>query len=136
MIISTTGECALKKNSATFVFPQCDINQFNQSMEISFFSCVFFHNHSRITGLQGKGEGISLTPQYHFHPLHRYLDISRAITAESSPLHRGGSNRTGSSFSIHGSGETFPLINDVIICKYISYKCLRKGAVVLYRYIM
>ena len=24
---------------------------------------------------------------YHFYPLHRHLDISRAITAESSPLH-------------------------------------------------
>ena len=53
-----------------------------------FFSMwVFFHEHSRITGLQGKGEGISLTPHYHFHPLHRHLDINRAITAESSPLH-------------------------------------------------
>ena len=39
-----------------------------------FFSIwTFFHNHSRITGLQGKGEGISLTPHYHFHPLHRYF---------------------------------------------------------------
>ena len=62
-----------------------------------FFSIwVFFHNHSRITGLQGKGKGISLTPHYHFHPLHRYLDISPAITAESSPLHIGSSlTRTG-----------------------------------------
>ena len=59
-----------------------------------FFSIwVFFHEYSRITGLQGKGEGISLTPHYHFHPLHRHLDISRAITAESSPLHID-SNRT------------------------------------------
>ena len=57
---------------------------------------VFFHEHSRITGLQGKGEGISLTPHYHFHPLYRYLDISRAITADSSPLLTGSSrNRTG-----------------------------------------
>ena len=48
---------------------------------------VFSHNHSRITGLQGKEEGISLTPHYHFHLLHRHLDISRAITAKSSPLH-------------------------------------------------
>ena len=48
---------------------------------------VFFHKHSQIMGLQGKGEGISLTPHYHFHPLHTHLDISRAITAESSPLH-------------------------------------------------
>ena len=55
---------------------------------VVFFSVwVFFHNHSQITGLQGKAEGISSTPQYHFRPLHRYLDISRAITADSSPLH-------------------------------------------------
>ena len=43
--------------------------------------------NTRITGLQGKGEGISLTPHYHLHPLHRHLDISREITAESSSLH-------------------------------------------------
>ena len=57
---------------------------------------VFFHEHSRSTGQQGKGEGIYLTPLYHFHPLHGHLDISRAITAESSPLHIAGSQtRTG-----------------------------------------
>ena len=57
-----------------------------------FFSIwVFFHEHSRITGLQEKGEGISLTPHYPFHPLHKHLDISRAIAAESSPLHIGSS---------------------------------------------
>ena len=57
-----------------------------------FFSIgVFFHYHSRITGLQGKGEGISLTPHYHLHPLHRNLDICRAINADSSPLHIGSS---------------------------------------------
>ena len=62
-----------------------------------FFSIwVFFHEHSRITGLQGKGEGISLTPHYHFHSFHRQLDITRAITAESSPLHIASSRtRTG-----------------------------------------
>ena len=62
-----------------------------------FFSIwVFFHEHSRFTGQQGKGDGIYLTPLYHFHPLHRHLDISRAITAESSPLHIAGSRtRTG-----------------------------------------
>ena len=42
-----------------------------------------FTNH-RTTG---EGETISLTPHYHFHPLHRHLDIGRAITVESSPLH-------------------------------------------------
>ena len=50
---------------------------------------VFFYNHLWITELQGKGKekGISLIPHYNFHPLHRHLNISWAITAESSPLH-------------------------------------------------
>ena len=53
-----------------------------------FFSIwVFFHEHWRIIGLQGKREGISLTPHYHFYPLHRHLGVSRAIAAESSLLH-------------------------------------------------
>ena len=66
-----------------------------------FLSVLFFYLgfllrtfNSRITGSQGKGEGISLTPHYHFHPLHRHLGISWAITAESSPLHIA-SSRTG-----------------------------------------
>ena len=65
----------------------------------NFISCtvwVFFHDYSQFTGLQGKGEAISLTPHYHFHLLHRNLDISRAVTAESSPLHITSSRtRTG-----------------------------------------
>ena len=41
-------------------------------------------------------EGISLTPHYHFHTLHRHLDISRAIAVEGSPLHIANNrNRTG-----------------------------------------
>ena len=60
----------------------------NHSFFFFFLSIwVFFHEHSRITRLQGKGEGISLTPHYHFCLLHRHLDISQAITAEISPLH-------------------------------------------------
>ena len=42
---------------------------------------VFFHEHSRFTGEQGKGEAISLTPLYHFHPLHGHLDVNWGITA-------------------------------------------------------
>ena len=57
----------------------------------------FFHQHSRVTELLGKGERISFTPHYHFNALHRHLDSSRAITAESSPLHIASSGtRTGS----------------------------------------
>ena len=37
-----------------------------------------------------------LTPLYHFQSLHRHLDISRAITTDSSPLHVASSpTRTG-----------------------------------------
>ena len=61
-------------------------------LKVAFFSIwVFFQEHSRVTGLQGKWEGIPLTLRYHFHPFHRHLDISRAITAESSPLHMASS---------------------------------------------
>ena len=43
-----------------------------------------------------KGEDISLTPLYHFHPLHRGRNIGWAITPEGSPLHIGSrSTRTG-----------------------------------------
>ena len=52
-----------------------------------FFCWFLFHKHSRITRLQGKGEGVSLTPHYHFYLFYRHLDISRAITAESSRAH-------------------------------------------------
>ena len=43
---------------------------------------MIFFKHSWLTGKQGKGEVIFLTPLYHFYPLHSYLDISWAITAE------------------------------------------------------
>ena len=77
-----------------------------------FFSMwVFFHEHSRITGLEGKGEGVSLTPHYHFDPLHRHLDISRAITAESSPLHIA-SSRTRTGFPSALFRETKKLAGD------------------------
>ena len=68
----------------------------------SFSIWVFCHEHSRTTGLQGKGGGgISWTPHYHFHPLHNHLDISRAITADSSPLHIASNRtRTGNLLSV------------------------------------
>ena len=48
-----------------------------------FLSLGFFHEHSQFTGQQGKREGLYLTPLKNFHPLHRHLDISRAITVGS-----------------------------------------------------
>ena len=51
----------------------------------AFFLCGFsFTNIHDSQDCRGEEEeGISLTPHYHFHPLHRRLDISRAITAGS-----------------------------------------------------
>ena len=51
--------------------------QFSIVLAATFFflSGFIFHEHLRITGLQGKREGISLTLHYHFHPLHRHLGI-------------------------------------------------------------
>ena len=51
-----------------------------------FFYLSFFQEHVRFAGQQEKGEAISLTPLYHFQPLHRHLDINWAITAERLPL--------------------------------------------------
>ena len=56
---------------------------------------IFFHEYLWFTEQQVKGEDISLYLFYHFYPLHRHLDISLVIAAESSPLHIAGSrNRT------------------------------------------
>ena len=38
---------------------------------------VFFYGHSPFTGQQEKRECIYLTPLYHLHLFHRYLDISQ-----------------------------------------------------------
>ena len=38
--------------------------------------------------MQGKGEGISLTPHYHFHPPQRRLDINWEVAAELADLKR------------------------------------------------
>ena len=55
--------------------------------------CIYFLFRYSFTNIhdsqdnRGRGEAISLTPLYHFHPLHRHVDTSWTITAESSPLH-------------------------------------------------
>ena len=46
-----------------------------------------FTNHTTA----GEEGGHVITPHYHFHPLHRHLNINRVITAERSPLHIGSS---------------------------------------------
>ena len=49
---------------------------------LGFFSRPFMNHRT-----EWKEKGISLTHDYHFHKHHRHLDISRAITAESLPVH-------------------------------------------------
>ena len=50
----------------------------------SFFSIwVFFHEHSRFTGQQGREKGISSTTLYHFHSFHRHQDIIRQLLQRS-----------------------------------------------------
>ena len=53
---------------------------------------TFFHRgflSESFTNQRNAGErkGNSVTPHYHFHLLHRHVDFSRMIAAESSPLH-------------------------------------------------
>ena len=74
-------------------------NAANASLLI-FCVSVVFHEHSRFKGQQDKREAISITPLYHFYSLHRHLDISWVITAESSPLHLASSRtQTGNLWS-------------------------------------
>ena len=81
----------------TLLFGNCPIDAHTNTQILNatiffFFIRVFFHDHSRITGLQGNGDGISLTPHYHFYPFHRHL--------ENSPLDIGSSRtRTGNQVS-------------------------------------
>ena len=87
-----------------------------------FFIWVFFHEQSRFTGQQGKGEAISLSPLYHFDPLHRYLDISRVITAESSPLHIASSQtRTRNLWFPSASHQVLVVYLILLLSFYISY---------------
>ena len=56
------------------------------SLSLSLSLSVFFSRTFTNQRTAGEREGISLTPLYHFYLLHRYLDISPAITPESSTI--------------------------------------------------
>ena len=64
-------------NPSQWFFQKCIFQIEYQALvcDFYFFSIwVFFYEHLQFTG-------------HHFDPLHRHLHISRAIAAESSPLH-------------------------------------------------
>ena len=52
------------------------------------FLSGFFHEYSRFTEQQGKGEAIYLQLFFYFHSLHRHLDISWVIAAEVTSAHK------------------------------------------------
>ena len=65
-----------------------------QSSAYNFYLFIYFFYLgflSRISVVHRTVVAISLAPLYHFHPLHRHSDISRATAAESSLLHKGSS---------------------------------------------
>ena len=71
-----TRNCAMTRWLMPVLFYQASVSYFSKYFKSKFlynifFSIwVFFHEHSQITGLQRKGEGICLTPHYYLHPLH------------------------------------------------------------------
>ena len=82
-------------SSSTILRESVFVVKHNSLFMFLFSIWFFFHKYSRFTGQQVKGEVISLYPFYHFYPLHRHLDISWVIAADSSPLRKAGSrNRT------------------------------------------
>ena len=69
--------------------PKSDFNKVTNQLFFSIW--VFFHEHSQFTGQQGKGGGYLYNSSLPLPPLQKHLDISRAITAESSALRIAGS---------------------------------------------
>ena len=72
---------------------ECNLYDKETFFLLSGFSFTTIHESQ---DCRGRGRAFFLTPHYPFHRLHRHLDISRTITAESSPLHIASSRtRTG-----------------------------------------
>ena len=72
---------------ATSCFKVVKFNITQYSFSAFFFHLCFLSQTFTIHKTAWEVEDISLIPFYHFYPLHRHLDISWVVTAESSPLH-------------------------------------------------
>ena len=87
-----------------------------------FSICVFFQEHLRFTGHQGKGEGNLFNSSL---LLSRHLEISRTITGESSPL-LIASNRTRSGNHWFASASHLPLsyalLNSLSYTPYTNFR--------------
>ena len=72
---------------------------------------------------QEKGEGISLIPHYNFHLLYRRLGISRAITAESSPLYIASSRtQTKNLFFPKGRKSPTTMLRILYLTEHFDYE--------------
>ena len=66
LLLGLDSQSISEVNKGEFIFS-------DPYLDIFLSVLVFFHKHSRMTGMQGKGKGIQLSPHYHFHPLLRHL---------------------------------------------------------------
>ena len=64
LLLGLDSQSIFEVNKGEFIFSDTYLDIFLSVL-------VFFHKHSRMTGMQGKG--IQLSPHYHFHPLLRHL---------------------------------------------------------------
>ena len=75
------------------------------------------------TSGEGGGGGISLTPLCYFHLLYRHLDVSRAITAETSPLHIASSQ-------LQVANSQLQVANSKLLTSKLRVLCVDYGAAV------
>ena len=75
---------------STFICPSGKSMHHFIKAKSPFLKIYFFPTWIFFTDIQEsqstRGRRYSLIPPHHFHQLHRYLDISLAITVDSSPL--------------------------------------------------
>ena len=78
------------------------MNLADTSTHINFYftSELSFTNIDDSQDSKGRSEDISLSPLYHFHLLHRHLEISWMATGESSPVHIASSRISTENLSI------------------------------------
>ena len=78
------------------------MNLADTSTHINFYftSELSFTNIDDSQDSKGRSEDISLSPLYHFHLLHRHLDISWMATGERSPVHIASSRTSTENLSI------------------------------------
>ena len=108
-LLSSSFPVAIKENHHRETYSSPNKNKYR------YFFSVWF-SFTNIHDLQdSRGRGWLFLPRplsllFYFHLLHRHLDISRAITIESLPLHIASNrSRTGKSLVFEGKSLTTKL---------------------------